>query len=162
MNTKTKKRILVGVLVLAAALFALRPWAFSSERPAKAAEIESVQKYLVVTAPFLEGRELTAQDFEDRCSASQENERVTIYSLDGSGIVVPEAERIVAVSQINAFALLEYNAKDGKEVKLVYSDQGLYEYGVYDPKSDQLILKFGEDDAVLHRNFREGKRFLWF
>ena len=162
MNTKTKKRILVGVLVLAAGLFAVRPWAFSSERPAKAEEIESVQKYLVVTAPFLEGRELTAKDIEARCDVRGASEGATIFSLDGSGISVPEAERIVEISQINALVYVQYVAKDGMEVTLTYSEEGLRDYAVYNPHKDQYIQKAGEDDAVLHRNFREGKRFLWF
>ena len=154
MNTKTKQRILLVGFILALCIAAVRTVDLRLYRPAKAKEIESVQKYLVVTAPFLEGRELTAKDIEARCDVRDTSEGWTSYTLLGSDISVAEAESITELTQMDAYMHLRYVSKDGKEVKLVYSDQGLYGYVVFDLMEDWVIFKEGDQNAIMIRILR--------
>ena len=153
---RTYLKVLIAAALLIGAVTVLPAMRANSAdtRPARDAEIAEVQKYLLVEAPFLDGRELTAADFEARCSVAQRNERSIIYSIEGSDIVVCEAERMKEVAQINAFVYVQYVARDGREVTLTYSEQGLYGYDVYDPAKDRLITKTVEDEALVYRHFR--------
>lgn len=77
------------------------------------------------------------------------------YSSNTLSNYLPYCNEILSISLMNGFLYVFYNALDGKEVTLGYSDNGLREKTVYDVATDSAVIEIN-GGATLYQNFRQG------